>query len=149
VAIVAIAVTMAACGGSSGGGGGSTGVTSTTGISGPTAGTASTGPRPSSPAKLTILAPKNGEVVHGTSVELRVRLQHAKIVPATTTNITPTEGHLHVILDDQLISMTEGTQQQVTGLTPGLHRIQVEFVASDHAPFDPRVVAIVSFEVKP
>ena len=152
VAIVAVAVTMVACGssgGSSGGGGGSTGVTSTTGISGPTAGTESTGPRPSSPAKLTILAPKNGETVHGTSVELRVRLQHAKIVPATTTNISPTQGHLHVILDDKLISMTEGTTQEVTGLTPGLHRIQVEFVASDHAPFDPRVVAIVSFEVKP
>jgi hypothetical protein len=98
---------------------------------------------------LTILAPKNGEVIHGTSVDLRVRLQHAKIVPATTTHITPTQGHLHVILDDQLISMTQGTDQQVSGLTPGLHRIQVEFVASDHAPFDPRVIAIVSFQVKP
>jgi hypothetical protein len=25
----------------------------------------------------------------------------------------------------------------------------VEFVASDHAPFDPRVVSVVAFEVKP
>jgi hypothetical protein len=147
--VLALAVTMAACGGSSGGSTGSTGATSTTGSSGSTTTSGSIGPRPSSPAVLTILAPKNGEVIHGTSVDLRVRLQHAKIVPATTTHITPTQGHLHVILDDQLISMTEGTEQQVTGLTPGLHRIQVEFVASDHAPFEPRVIAIVSFQVKP
>ena len=147
--MLALAVTMAACGGSSGGSTGSTGATSTTGSSGSTTTSGSIGPRPSSPAVLTILAPKNGEVIHGTSVDLRVRLQHAKIVRATTTHITPTQGHLHVILDDQLISMTEGTEQQVTGLTPGLHRIQVEFVASDHAPFEPRVIAIVSFQVKP
>jgi hypothetical protein len=147
--VLALAVTMAACGGSSGGSGGSTGATSTTGPPGSTTSSESIGPRPSSPAVLTILAPKNGEVINGTSVDLRVRLQHAKIVPATTTHITPTQGHLHVILDDQLISMTQGTEQQVTGLTPGLHRIQVEFVASDHAPFDPRVIAIVSFQVKP
>jgi hypothetical protein len=54
-----------------------------------------------------------------------------------------------VILDDQLISMTEGLEQTIADLTPGLHRIQVEFVASDHAPFDPRVVAVTEFEVKP
>ncbi len=107
------------------------------------------GPRPASPAELTIHTPKAGAVVHGTTVDLRVDLQGARIVPATTTNIKPDEGHLHVFLDDQLISMTEGLEQTIPDLTPGLHRIQVEFVASDHAPFDPRVVAVTEFEVKP
>jgi hypothetical protein len=27
--------------------------------------------------------------------------------------------------------------------------VQVEFVATDHAPFDPRVLAAVTFEVTP
>jgi hypothetical protein len=157
--LVTLAVVMAACGsggsdpgsrGSDPGSSGSSGSTSTTASSGASGGTSDpTGARPSSPAKLTIVAPKNGAVVHGTSVDLRVNLEGAKIVPSTTTDIVPDEGHLHVILDDTLISMTEGTEQTVPDLTPGLHRIQVEFVASDHAPFDPRVVAIVSFEVKP
>jgi hypothetical protein len=61
----------------------------------------------------------------------------------------PDEGHLHVLLDDTLISMTQGTEQTIPNVTPGPHRIQVEFVASDHAPFDPRVVSVVAFEVKP
>ena len=60
----------------------------------------------------------------------------------------PDEGHLHVILDDQLISMTGDTQQVLTDLTPGQHLLKVEFVASDHFPFDPRVIAAVAFEVK-
>ena len=105
--------------------------------------------RPASTAKLSILSPKNGQVVHGTTLEMKVMLVDAKIVPASTTNIVPNEGHLHVILDDQLISMTGDTQQLLANLTPGQHLLKVEFVASDHAPFDPRVIAAVAFEVKP
>ena len=109
----------------------------------------STDTRPRSTAQLIIISPKTGALVRGSTVDLRVTLAGAKIVPATTTDIVPDEGHLHVILDDQLISMTEGLEQQIADLTPGAHRITVEFVASDHAPFDPRVVAVVAFEVKP
>ena len=57
--------------------------------------------------------------------------------------------HVHVILDDKLISMTEGLEQSIPDVPPGDHRITVEFVASDHAPFDPRVVTVVAFEVRP
>jgi hypothetical protein len=105
--------------------------------------------RPASPAKLSIVSPKDGQVVRGTTVEMKVTLKDAKIVPATSATIVPDEGHLHVILDDQLISMTGDTTQVLSNLTPGQHLLKVEFVASDHAPFDPRVIAAVAFEVKP
>ena len=104
--------------------------------------------RPASTAKLSILTPTNGQVVNGTMVEMKVRLRDATIVPATTADIVPDEGHLHVILDDQLISMTGKTTQLLSNLTPGQHLLKVEFVASDHAPFDPRVIAAVAFEVQ-
>ena len=115
--------------------------------------TASTTPsvsadRPASTAKLTIITPTNGEMVHGTTVQMKVRLKDATVVPATTSDIVPDEGHLHVILDDQLISMTGETTQLLSNLTPGQHLLKVEFVASDHAPFDPRVIAAVAFEVQ-
>src|SRR5262245_2891306 len=109
----------------------------------------STRDRPSSTAKLSIVEPKVDQVVRGSSVDLKVSLKDAKLVPATTTDIVPDEGHLHVLLDDQLISMTQGLEQTIRDVTPGPHRIQVEFVASDHAPFDPRVVAVVAFVMKP
>jgi hypothetical protein len=104
--------------------------------------------RPASPAKLKILTPSNGQVVKGTTVEMKVSLKDATIVPATSATIVPDEGHLHVILDDQLISMTGDTSQLLSNLTPGQHLLKVEFVASDHAPFDPRVIAAVAFEVQ-
>ena len=138
LASLVLVLATAACGGSGAGDG-----SSTTPVS-PTTSLA----RPASTAKLAIVAPTNGEVVHGTTVELKVSLKDAKIVPASTTNIVPDEGHLHVILDDRLITMTGDTTQLITGLTPGQHLLKVEFVASDHAPFDPRVIAAVAFEVK-
>jgi len=111
--------------------------------------TDSTGARPSSTAKLSIVDPKVDQVIHGSSVDLRVQLRDAKLVPVTTTDIVPDEGHLHVLLDDTLISMTQGLEQTIPDVPPGGHRITVEFVASDHAPFDPRVVSVVAFEVRP
>ena len=51
------------------------------------------------------------------------------------------------MLDGKLVSMTSGTSQLLQGLTAGEHLLQVEFVANDHAPFDPRVLAAVTFEV--
>ena len=137
---IAGALVMAACGG------GDEGTGATGAASGPTE---TSQDRPASTAKLAILDPKVGEVVHGSKVFLRVSLKDAKLVPATTTNIVPDEGHLHVLLDDELISMTEGLQQIIPDVSPGPHRIQVEFVASDHVPFDPRVVSVVAFVVKP
>jgi hypothetical protein len=134
----ALALALAACGGSDDrGGDGASGSTSTP------------SERPSSTAELSIVSPAVGDVVHGSTVDLRVKLQGAKLVPATTTDIVPDEGHLHVILDDKLISMTEGLEQSIPDVPPGEHRITVEFVASDHAPFDPRVVTVVAFEVGP
>jgi hypothetical protein len=109
--------------------------------------TATSVARPTSTARLTIVSPENGEVVQGSTVELRLDLQDARIVPQTTTDIAPDEGHVHVLLDETLISMTQGLEQTIPDVAPGLHRLTVEFVASDHAPFDPRVVEVVAFEV--
>jgi Family of unknown function (DUF6130) len=125
------------------GGGGSDGGPATTSAPPTTAAS-----RPASTAELEIVSPTNGEVIHGTTVELKVSLKDAKIVPASTTDIVPDEGHLHVILDDQLITMTGDTTQMIADLTSGQHLLKVEFVASDHAPFDPRVISAVAFEVK-
>jgi hypothetical protein len=105
--------------------------------------------RPSSPARVAILAPKSGQVVHGSSVEVKVALTGGKIVPATTQHIVPTKGHIHLLVDDQVVSMNFGLNQRLGDLKPGTHTLRVEFVASDHLPFDPRVFAQIAFEVKP
>jgi hypothetical protein len=107
------------------------------------------GPRPASTAKLSIVSPKDGAVFHSSTVPLRMKLEGARIVPATTTtNIQPDEGHLHVYLDNNLVTMTADLSTDLHDVAPGQHLVQVEFVANDHFPFDPRVLAAVAFEVR-
>jgi hypothetical protein len=104
-------------------------------------------PRPSSTAELAIVSPRNGQALTGGTVPLRVTLAGAEISAATSTELRPDEGHLHVLLDDRLVSMTSGLRENIPDVKPGPHLLRVEFVANDHAPFDPRVVQQVAFEV--
>jgi hypothetical protein len=104
--------------------------------------------RPSSTANLSILSPKNGSVVTGPTVRLELSLEGAHIVKQTSTALSPDEGHVHVLLDGSLISMTYRLGDDIPDVAAGPHRIDVEFVATDHAPFDPRVTAAASFQVK-
>ncbi|MDH5334198.1 MAG: DUF4399 domain-containing protein [Thermoleophilia bacterium] len=94
------------------------------------------------------MRPVNGERIDGDTALLEVDLKGGTVVEQTSTELQPDEGHLHVMLDGQLVSMTSGTSQELGDLPPGAHLLQVEFVANDHAPFDPRVLAASTFEVK-
>jgi hypothetical protein len=114
----------------------------------PTGATAIASQRPSSTAKLSIISPSTGDILPAGDITLRVKLTGATIVAITSTKLEPDQGHLHVILDDQLISMTSGTTTTLSNVGPGTYLLKVEFVANDHAPFDPRVIAATSFTVK-
>ena len=105
--------------------------------------------RPSTPATLDIRQPTNGEVLTGApaTIHVKVKLTGARIVPATTTHIVPTQGHLHVYLDGRIVSMNFSTNATVGNVRAGVHRLVVEFVASDHFPFNPDVRQTVTFDV--
>jgi hypothetical protein len=134
LAAATLALTVAAC---SGGDGGSEAPATTA----PPAAA-----RPSSPAKLTIDSPRNGQTV-GERAELRLGLDGGKIVNQTTTRVQGDEGHIHLLVDGKLVDMNYGLRQRLPQLAPGQHVVQVEFVAADHAPFDPRVLTQAAFQV--
>lgn len=116
----------------------------------PTAASPVAGPRPRSTASLVFEDPTNGQVVTGDTVEVVLDLQGGRIVEQTTTQLTPDTGHVHLVLDGRLVSMTYGLVQVVDlrNVEPGPHTLQAEYVAADHAPFDPRVTAAVRFETE-
>jgi hypothetical protein len=105
------------------------------------------GPRPASTATLSIERPTPGQRVSGTSLDVVLDLKGGTIVNITTTNIVPNTGHIHLSLDGRLVSMTYGTLQSLDlrGVSPGMHTLTAEFVAADHGPFDPRVIATTTF----
>lgn len=94
--------------------------------------------RPSSPAVVSIAEPVAGETVHGTNVHVVLTLEGAKIVSQTSTDIRPDEGHIHLYVNNVLVSMNYGLEQDVPVHT-GTYVVKAEFVAADHAPFNPRV----------
>ncbi|MGZ5307184.1 MAG: hypothetical protein ACXWEG_10665 [Actinomycetota bacterium] len=107
------------------------------------------GARPASTATLAIDRPTAGQVVSGTQVEVVMTLDGGRIVDSASTTLTPDTGHIHLSLDGTLVSMTYGLVQlmDVQGLSPGEHTIEAEYVAADHGPFDPRVVARITFTI--
>ena len=98
----------------------------------------STGPRPSSSATVEIVQPEQGATITGDTLHVMLRLTGATIVPQTSTAIRPDEGHVHLYVNNVLVSMNYGLEQDLP-VTPGSTVLRAEFVAADHAPFSPRV----------
>ena len=108
----------------------------------------STSARPTTPARLRILAPAPGAVV-GTRPTLRLELSGARLATAARADNPPTdEGFVHVYVDNKLVSVLYGLTQKLPTLDAGSHSVRVEFVAADHAPFANQVVAATQFKVK-
>lgn len=98
----------------------------------------SLGPRPSSFATIEFVEPEPGSTVEGATVHVVLRLNGAVIVTETTNEIRPDQGHLHLYVNNQLVSMNYGLEQDVPA-NPGTIVVKAEFVAADHAPYNPRV----------
>jgi hypothetical protein len=106
--------------------------------------------RPSSDAQIQIVSPGDGAEFRGDPaiVQVRLRLLGGTIVARTSTKLVRDEGHVHLSLDGALVSMAYGQQDRLE-VVPGTHRLTAEFVAVDHGPFAPRVVATAWFVVTP
>ncbi len=105
------------------------------------------GSRPKSTAALAIVSPAPGERVSGTTLHVRIQLTGGTIIPQTSTDLSPDKGHVHLSVDGRVVSMAYGVEQDVP-VTPGTHLLTAEFVATDHFPFNPRVLKTVTFDVQ-
>ena len=108
------------------------------------------GPRPASTAALSFREPTDGDTVAGAQVEVVLELRGGRVVDGASSDLGPDTGHVHLALDGRVVSMTYGLVQVVDlrEMSPGPHTLQAEFVAADHAPFDPRVTAVVRFRTE-
>ena len=103
--------------------------------------------RIASTAKISIVEPAQGALINGNKMRVLISLEGGKVIPQATRTIKPDEGHIHLSLDGKLSTMTYGLDQEIE-VAPGNHILQAEFVAGDHAPFKPRVIAARRIEVE-
>lgn len=104
--------------------------------------------RPRSPATVSIAEPAVGAVVTEERFTVRIALDDGTVVDEVSMDLEPTsEGHIHVSIDGRTVSEIYGLTQEIETPGSGDHLLQVEFVAKDHRPFDPRVIASAPFEV--
>ena len=108
-------------------------------------------PRPRSTATLAIVRPQPNTIVTATSLHVEFQLTGGRIVAVTSKDLTPDTGHIHLSIDGRLISMNYQLSQDVSmqPFAAGPHIVQGEFVAVDHAPFNPRVITKVIIEYQP
>jgi hypothetical protein len=113
----------------------------------PTVAASPTGVRPASTATLSIVAPADGDTITGDQLEVVMELEGGRVVESASTELSPDEGHIHLTVDGEVVSMTYGTVQvlDLRSVEPGTHVLEAEFVAADHVPFSPRVLTKVSF----
>jgi hypothetical protein len=129
MAAVGLAVVLAACGGQATEGSG-------------------TGDRPSSTGRIRIVQPEPGDVVPTDEVVVEVELTGATLAEEASTRVEPDEGHIHISVDGETITLLGGLREEVPGLEPGTHLLEVEFAANDHGPFEPPVIETVTFTVE-
>lgn len=113
------------------------------------------GPPPSTLARLEVLTPLDGQTV--TSREVPVSLRLLEPAPGATggraawrpvAELSAAGGHIHLAVDGRVYSMTWQPSLRVP-VPEGTHEISVEYVASDHRPFSPRVVVTRRITVRP
>jgi hypothetical protein len=129
--VLALALTLAAC---------NSGEVKTTSSPSPSSA------RPSSTAVLKIVSPTPGETVPASGVVVKIALTGAHIVPSGSTK--PDEGHVHLSVDGRVITLTGGLTVSTGPLSKGQHLIEIEFAASDHGPFNPRVIQQVTVDAE-
>ena len=117
---------------------------------------------PATPAaqtrSLKVLSPKDGEVIQGTTVVIRVELQNLvnlpAPVPADAQNIgkhpqlnKPGEGHMHLKLDVMPVVVWDdnSTTYTLTNVPPGEHELEINFSHNDHIPYDPQISQTIRF----
>lgn len=89
--------------------------------------------RQAAQASVTVLSPKAGSSIAGTTVVLRLRTSGFRITDQATT-IRRGEGHFHVFLDKRPFVAVYGLKFVFRGQKAGAHVLRVEPVNSGHMP---------------
>jgi hypothetical protein len=102
--------------------------------------------RPSTTATLDVISPTEGQHFPSNAVPIRVNVKGGSLAAASVNKLQPGKGHLQVSVDRILVTQA-ANPVQVVQVGDGDHAISVEYVASDHLPFCPKVAVTRNVKV--
>ncbi len=107
------------------------------------------GPLPTTRTRLEVITPIDGQVIPSPEVRVALRLlEPSGKAWIPTPDLSPARGHIHVAVDGRILSML-WQPSFVIPVSRGSHAVTVEYVASDHRPFAPRVLVTRRITVRP
>ncbi len=101
--------------------------------------------RPASAAHIWFISPPGSETITGTVLHIDVGISGAQLTTSTSTNITSTLGHIHLYTDHALTYMNYKPTLDLPVVPGATYAIYAEFVATDHFPFNPRIITPTIF----
>lgn len=104
----------------------------------------------SSPVKITIVSPKNDEVIEGSTAHITITVTGGTLTPTFSSDVSPTVGHIHLYMNSELVAMSYATSTDIS-VDPGAeYSLYAEWVAADHGSFTPRdITPRIYFAVSP
>lgn len=115
---------------------------------------------PSKPAKVFFISPKDGATV-ASPVKVQFGLEGMKLRPAGEDALDKTSGHHHLIVDgapfakgqvipkdDKNIHFGKAQSETEVTLTPGKHKLTLQFADGAHLSYGPEQSATIEINVK-
>ena len=94
----------------------------------------------SSPAKLSMLSPKNGDVVKTTTLHVDLNLTGALVSPLSNGTPSTTEGHIRIYVNGMQVFPKPGCTTADVNVAAGMvYEIYAEFVQPNNQPYSPDV----------
>tara|TARA_B100001964_G_C14246960_1_gene607932 strand:- start:40 stop:483 length:444 start_codon:yes stop_codon:yes gene_type:complete len=95
-------------------------------------------------SSITIVKPKDGEIISGTEVKVKVEVSNFTLDYINGPKIL-SEGYIHYTLDSRFSFDTDKKQNTFVRVSAGQHFLGVELVHNDGSSLSPRRIDFVNF----
>lgn len=102
--------------------------------------------QPKSPTTITIVSPRDNDLIKSSKVTVQVGAENFNIVPVGSP-VKEGEGHFHIWLDSER-KVTTDKIATFENVVSGKHTIVAELVKSDHSSLSPKVTNVITINVE-
>lgn len=93
----------------------------------------------SGPIALTLLSPKDGDIVCGSPLRVETDVENFTLTNETIEDAPSNVGHMHVYLNGQEVAQSEEEVVAISDVADGAWQLRVDLALANHEALDPYV----------